>query len=104
MDSSAAFNTGNGSPAFQDITAKLVNGTFVLTASDLATILEATLTDGTYNLLVRRYGVWRSGQNGRFLIWQQQHIGLLQLRGLRGRSKASRGCWRPNPEREVLYR
>lgn len=48
----AAFDTGSA-PVFQDITGKLSGGTFTLTTSDLATLLEAPLTDGTYRLLVR---------------------------------------------------
>jgi RHS repeat-associated protein len=49
----AAFDTGNGNPGFLDITGKLVKSSFVLGASDLASILGGPLTDGTYKILVR---------------------------------------------------
>lgn len=48
----AAFDTG-GPLVFQNITSKLVNGAFTLTAGDLASILGGALADGNYKLNVR---------------------------------------------------
>ena len=49
----AAFDTGTGTPSFHDITTKLVNGSYTLTAADLATLHGSALPDGQYTLLVR---------------------------------------------------
>ncbi|MFN0055355.1 MAG: Ig-like domain-containing protein [Planctomycetales bacterium] len=48
----AAFDTG-GLLAFQNITGKLVNGSYVLGSSDLAGIFGGPLADGVYTLDVR---------------------------------------------------
>lgn len=48
----AAFDLG-GVPTFHDVTSKLSNGTYSLTAADLATALGSPLVDGVYHLLVR---------------------------------------------------
>ena len=49
----AAFDTGTGSPLFHDITTKLVNGSYTLTAADLTTLHGSALPDGQYKLLLR---------------------------------------------------
>ena len=49
----AAFDTGTGSPSFHDITTKLINRSYTLTAADLTTLRGSELPDGKYKLLVR---------------------------------------------------
>ncbi|WP_410963982.1 hypothetical protein, partial [Salmonella sp. SAL4448] len=49
----AAFDTGSGTPVFQDITSKLSGGSYALTSGDLTALLGAPRVDGGYRLQVR---------------------------------------------------